>query len=109
MCTPAARIEAVAGVRYWDTETTTRVLRRTVSSSHDWVDPVIGLRFAAPLSDRWTVSGMANAGGFGVGSDLQWDALLSFDWSASDLINLSAGYRYLALEFDEDSTVMDKA
>jgi len=46
----------------------------TVDGSESWVDPLIGSRIGLGLTDRWTIGGEANVGGFGVGSDFTWNA-----------------------------------
>jgi len=45
-----------------------------LSKSEDWVDPIIGLRMIWQLSPRWSVVALGDIGGFGVGSDFQWQA-----------------------------------
>jgi hypothetical protein len=101
------RIEALAGLRGWSVDTTTRVVRQQASVSSTWIDPIIGLRFSAPLSEQVDISGMANVGGFGVGSELQWDAVAAINWSVSDLVTLSGGYRHLYLDFTDSDTTID--
>ena len=42
-------------------------------TSVDWVDPIVGVRGAIALSERWTLSGFADVGGFDGSSDLSWE------------------------------------
>lgn len=44
------------------------------SASEDWVDPVIGLKLALPLSERWHAKVNGDIGGFGAASDFTWSA-----------------------------------
>jgi hypothetical protein len=69
--------------------------------SETFVDPVVGVRFAKPLSEKWMVQGQGDVGGFGVGMDMQWQAMLDFGYRASDLVSLWFGYRALNQDFDE--------
>jgi hypothetical protein len=46
----------------------------TFDSSETWVDPLIGSRIALDLTDRWTIGGEGNFGGFDVGADFTWNA-----------------------------------
>ena len=101
------RIGGLAGLRGWNIDTATTVLGANASATESWVDPLVGLRFEAPLAKQVNIAGMANVGGFGVGSDLQWEAIAQVKWSASDLITLSAGYRHLYLDFSDGETVID--
>jgi hypothetical protein len=101
------RIEGLAGLRGWDIDATTTVLGAQASASESWVDPIVGLRFEAPLAEKVNIAGMANIGGFGVGSDLQWEAMAQVEWSVSDLVTLSGGYRHLYLDFNDGGTAME--
>jgi len=40
-----------------------------VSTGLDWVDPIIGFRVNAPISDKVRFNFMADVGGFGIGAD----------------------------------------
>ena len=104
---PDLRVEGMAGLRAWDLDATTSVLSFETTTSKSWVDPLIGLRFKAPLTENLDLSGLANIGGFGVGSDFQWEAIAKVDWSVSDLMTLSAGYRHLDVDFNDNGTVID--
>jgi hypothetical protein len=105
--TARTRTEVFGGVRAWslDVETEVRSLRASVTRT--WTDPIVGARVETDLSDRVTLAGLVDVGGFGVGSDLQWEALAEVSWSMTDRIALVAGYRYLKLDFDDDGLVLD--
>ena len=94
-------------MRGWDIDATTTVLGAQASASESWVDPIVGLRFEAPWAEKVNIAGMANIGGFGVGSDLQWEAMAQVEWSVSDLVTLSGGYRHLYLDFNDGGTAME--
>jgi hypothetical protein len=97
-------IEALFSLAYFDlsVDLQVRVLEQTVSASRDadWVDPMIGLHYRAPLDGKWSVSLRGDVGGFGVGSDLTlhgWATLVrqnteSFAWYF--------GYRYIAYDYE---------
>jgi hypothetical protein len=46
----------------------------TVDQSETWVDPLIGSRVWLDLTDRFSITGEANIGGFEIGSDFTWNA-----------------------------------
>jgi hypothetical protein len=52
----------------------------TADQSETWVDPLIGSRIGLDLTDRWTIGGEANVGGFGVGSDFTGSAQAFFGY-----------------------------
>ena len=59
--------------------------------SKDWVEPVIGIRGRTAINDKLTLGGYANAGGFGVGSELTFDLYGGLDYAISD--RMSASWR----------------
>jgi hypothetical protein len=82
-------IDVLAGVRYWSVETDLTLRaglapERKVSNSEDWFDPMIGLKGMSVLGkSKFFVTGGFALGGFGVGSDLFWDASinLGYQWT----------------------------
>lgn len=104
-----ATVDVLGGFRAWRLkgEITSPVLRIAPSSS--FVDPVVGLRVNAPLSERWSLLGYFDAGGFGVGSDVTWQAAVTANYRASDNLYLSAGWRHLSLDYSDGGTVFDGA
>ena len=104
--TPNVKVEALGALRRWDMKPSTTVLDTTVETKVSWTDPIVGFRLNAPVGERTQVSGMANIGGFGVGSERQWEVLAAVEWQATDLLSLSGGYRHLDIRF-EDSTIID--
>ncbi|WP_448579783.1 hypothetical protein [Thermaurantiacus sp.] len=63
-----------------------------------WVDPVLGARVSLQLSDRWTATGLVDVGGFGVGSEISWQGLVTIGYRISGSVSAQAGYRHL--DFD---------
>ncbi|MEO1108482.1 MAG: hypothetical protein AAFX90_11225 [Pseudomonadota bacterium] len=71
-----SQVDAFAGLRHWDLDLATTVLNVTASTDRSWTDPLIGARYTRAINERWSVTAMGNVGGFGVGSDFQWEAVL---------------------------------
>jgi hypothetical protein len=100
-------LEAFVGVRYTDVSaevaTTQPISGESVhaKSGDEFFDPIVGLRFVAPLSDRWLAQGQGDVGGFGVGMDLQWQAKLELGFRPSDSATIWLGYRALNQDFDD--------
>lgn len=80
---------------------------RTVTVN--WVDPIVGLRGLYPLGDRFSVSGRADIGGFGVGSELTWQAYGGVNYAFSDSWLGTLGYRYMSIDYDDDRLTLDIA
>ncbi len=102
-----SRLEALAGLRHWDLDVSTTVLDRTFSTDQSWTDPLIGARYNYALNDRWSLTAMGNIGGFGYGSDFQWEALVQASWKWRENINVAGGYRHLDVEFEDGRDVID--
>jgi opacity protein-like surface antigen len=79
------------------------------SGDKDWVDPYIGARILYPVSDRWTLVGYGDIGGFGVGSDFTWQALAGVNYHFSKSLSGKLGYRYLSVDYDKDGFLYDMA
>ena len=77
------------------------------SGDKDWVDPYVGVRVQHPLADRWTLVGYADVGGFGVGSDLTWQALAGVSYDFSKTVSGKFGYRYLSVDYDKGGFLYD--
>jgi opacity protein-like surface antigen len=65
------------------------------------VDPVIGARFQRELSDRFFVRALADIGGFGVSSDLTWQALAALGYHINDSASVALGYRGLGTDYED--------
>lgn len=72
-------VEVGGGLRWFSTDTQF-VLQpgllpgATRRTNENWLDPLVAARFRVPLSERWSLSGMFDYGGFSSGSET-WQAL----------------------------------
>ncbi len=103
---------AYVGARAWWLDNTIELRgtgsgtsRQTVSES--WVDPLIGVTGQFQANDRWSMTGALEVGGFGVGADSEWSALLVATYSVSDRFALSFGWRHLEVDYDSADTLFD--
>jgi hypothetical protein len=101
-------LDVVAGARLWSVS---NALDFSVLGSFDdsatWVDPVVGLKGRANISPNFFVTGWALAGGFGVSSDLMWDAMGSVGYEFNDTFSMTAGYRALSVDYHNNGFVYD--
>ncbi|MEI4261388.1 hypothetical protein [Roseovarius sp. D0-M9] len=104
-----ATVDLLGGLRAWriDGKISSPVLR--IAPESKFVDPILGLRANAHLSDRWSLLGYFDVGGFGVGSDFTWQAAVTANYQASENLYLSAGWRHLYLDYSDSGTVFDGA
>ena len=83
----------------------TRTGRRRIrtfsgSASKTWVDPVIGARYQRELTDRLFLRALGDIGGFGVSSDLTWQALAAVGYRINDAASVALGYRGLGTDYE---------
>jgi len=107
-----ANLMAGAGLRLWSVDTDLRLsegpaVDRRFEGDDAWIDPIVTLRGEADLSERWFVSGWVGVGGFGVGSDIMADVLGAVGYRITDTAAISAGYRWLKVDRDENGFLYD--
>jgi hypothetical protein len=100
-------LEILAGARYVDVESRLRLetLLGTVESKagDDWLDPLIGLRFSRPLTEKWSLTARGDVGGFGVGSNLTWNVVLHAGYEATEGVSVAFGYRITDFDYEDGS------
>jgi hypothetical protein len=98
------RFEVYAGVRYVALDLRVSAVRGSSKVSGDrdvdWVDPLVGARVELPLGERWTLTGSADVGGFGVGSELALNLLATLEWHIKPTFDVLFGYRALDIDYD---------
>lgn len=101
--------EAVAGARYNNLSGELRgpdviipggVIR---SGTRDWWDPVVGGTVHFPLGRGVSLNVRGDVGGFGVGSNLAWQAFPHLSWQFTKWGSLEAGYRWLYMDYETGS------
>jgi hypothetical protein len=101
-------VDLLVGGRYWylrnqiDLSLGGITLPPSFTLQEDWVDPIVGARIRAQLSERFSLQLRASVGGFGVGSasEFTWGALAAVGWKFGRRWTAFGGYR--ALAFDRD-------
>ena len=106
-----ATLDVLAGGRLWYLDTDLTVTgpleRHEASGSKTWVDPLIGLAGSFDLGSGFGLHAEADVGGFGVGADIDWQVEATLEYKVHDSFTLQAGYRYLAVDYDDDGFVWD--
>lgn len=113
----SAPIDVIGGLRYSKIEADATIngsffaQAGTVarSAEKDWVDPYIGVRALYPVANHWTLVSYVDIGGFGVGSDFTWQAVVGANYEFSKTFAAKFGYRYLSVDYDKDGFVYDMA
>lgn len=107
--TPELTVDFLGGARVWRIRGSVEVPLAGISESPslDFVDPILAVRANAPLGGAWSATVYADVGGFGVGSDLTTQLVATVNYQMGDNFYLSGGYRTLAIDYDDDGTVID--
>jgi len=78
-------------------------LPKHAEASRWWIDPIVGLRGQVNFT-RWLfAAAQADAGGFGVGSQITWNTQATLGVNFSRNVALEAGYRYMYIDYNKDN------
>ena len=110
-----AFLDAIAGFRYWSVDSKLNLgagilPAKEKSNKENWIDLLIGFKGLWPLwFSKFFLSGGLVIGGFGVGSDFMWDAMLNFGYQWTKGLSTTIGYRYLDVDYENDGFLYDVA
>jgi len=100
---PRLNVDAFTGFRYWhlgsSLEFEPNPLGQKLSTSQNWVDPLLGARLQTPLSPKIRFTLFGDVGGFGAGSQLEWQVAGLLGYQLNKRFTLQAGYRYLDVNY----------
>lgn len=106
------RMDVFAGARVnsFDATVTGRfilglALERSVDDS--WIDPIIGIRGQSELGRGFFCRYNADIGGFGVSSDLIWQAFVGLGYHINQNISIAAGYRGMGTDYSSGPFTLD--
>lgn len=98
---PKRSLDLLAGARLIAIDTELELTPGPDASKNvDWVDPIVGARLIGSLSEKWSYSLRGDVGGFGVGSDITWNAIALLRYDLTKRSELVFGYRYLYIDYD---------
>jgi len=93
----------LTGIRYWhfgeDLSFNPSVLGLNFSKSQDWVDPIVGGRIQLALSPKIALTAAGDVGGWGTGSQLEYQVVGLLGYKLNPVTTLQAGYRYLYVDY----------
>lgn len=107
------KVDALAGFRYWhfgqSLHLTAGDTTFRFSSSQNWVDPLVGGRIMANLSPKIEVTIAGDVGGWGTGSQLDYQIAGLIGYRIKPSVVLQVGYRYLDVDYRSGGSVIDMA
>lgn len=111
---PTTRLDAYAGARVNWMETDVNIQGKGLggksfseSADKTWVDPIIGFRIHHDLTEKFFIRALADIGGFGVSSDITWQAMASLGYRVSDKASVGLGYRGIGTDYTSGTTTYD--
>jgi hypothetical protein len=110
---PNLQLSATAGVRYnhinAEIEINPALLPISVEreGTKSWADPTVGLFAHYDINDRWFVNALADIGGFGVGSKLTSQGLLTLGYMWTKNVSTAIGYRVIYTDYKKGGFVYD--
>jgi hypothetical protein len=109
----AVNLDLLAGARLWmmdlDLTVAGPLATRQGSGSESWADPIVGIAGRIKLGGGFALKAEGDVGGFGLGADLDWQALGVIQYEVDESLMLEAGYRYLAVDYDNGGLLIDIA
>ena len=100
---PKIKCDFLAGFRYWHLGQTLNfnpsILNLNFSASQNWVDPLVGGRIESPLSSKFVATVFGDVGGWGTGSQLEYQVGGVLGYKIKETVTLQAGYRYLDVDY----------
>jgi hypothetical protein len=97
------KIDALTGFRYWhlgaELAFNPSKLGLSFSTSYNWVDPLVGGRIELFLTPKVVVNILGDVGGWGTGSQLDYQFAGLLGYKIKPNLTLQAGYRYLGIDY----------
>jgi opacity protein-like surface antigen len=104
----AKGLDVLAGLRFVELDLDLDLAGvRAGSGSADWVDPWIGARERIPIGGAWSAILRGDVGGFGVGSEFSWQAILGVRAACGDHVLVDVGYRALGIDYEDKDLSFD--
>lgn len=111
--TDRTRVDLLAGCSYYDIDNELRLIGNrnagSASSGEGWVDPIVGVRLNQRLTGPWSLQLRGDVGGFGVSSDIVWQAVGMISYDLSPGSTLFAGWRHAAVDYQKGNFIYDVA
>jgi hypothetical protein len=110
--TDQASLDLLVGLRVWSVDTVLKLEGgalpdQKIEHGENWIDPVIGLHGHYQFDNGIFLTNLIQVGGFGVGSDLTWDAFGGIGYQFNDSVSAIAGYRHLEVDYEHSGFVFD--
>ena len=99
--TERIKIDGLAGFRFWHFGESLSFSNTSLnfSASQNWVDPLVGGRITGVLTPKVELVVAGDVGGWGAGSQLDYQIVGALGYRIKPNVSLQAGYRYLYVNY----------
>jgi hypothetical protein len=105
------KVDALTGFRYWHLGQKLSFdpsrLGLDFTQSANWVDPLVGARIQMPLSPKVALSLGGDVGGWGTGSELEYQMVAMLGYRIKPKCTLQFGWRYLSVDYRSNTMIFD--
>ena len=105
------KIDALTGIRYWHFSENVQFvpsnLNLNFSASQDWVDPIVGGRITGVFAPKIAITVFGDIGGWGTGSQLDYQFGGVLGYNIKPKWTLQAGYRYLFVDYRSGGSTIE--
>jgi hypothetical protein len=102
---PKIKADFLTGFRYWyfgeNLNFTPSRLGLNFSKSQNWVDPLVGGRIEGALAPKVVATIAGDVGGWGTGSQIEYQIAGVLGYKLKPSMTLQAGYRYLYFDYEK--------
>jgi hypothetical protein len=101
------KIDAMTGFRFWHLGNTLTITPRPLGNnnnlytSRNWTDPMVGARVLIPLSPKIMATIAGDVGGWGAGSQMDYQIVGALSYKIKPKLTLDAAWRYLYLDYGQ--------
>lgn len=104
-------LDLLGGVRIWHLSNDVTIRYNHFSESHkesfSWVDPIIGFRAFVNFTPDLSLQLQGDGGGFDVGSKKTWQGLATLNYTFTEHLSASVGYKYLRVDYKSGGHIYD--
>jgi hypothetical protein len=105
-------VDVTAGARIWNVNNNLTLFRPDLSVERDHgtrsiADPIVGGRFTADVGQKMFLVAKADIGGFNASASTDWQVFGAAGYKISNKFVVSAGYRYLSVDYSANNTIFD--
>lgn len=95
-------IDYLAGISWWknDLGNSNNSFPINIEANQNWVDPIIGARWSAPINNQWLFSLQGTIGGFGVGSQMSGTASVGVKYAINDSLDFDLQYKSIWVDYE---------